>query len=108
MVLTASNVSIAEPDSCFSCGNTSRNHPMTPLIARIAPRRLTDGLVTIPAKTRVRPKARMIGQAVVSGISILSVRLSARGSVSVLILFSIQLFHSAADDVDHGEDHDPN
>ncbi len=63
---------------------------MTPLTARIAPRRLTDELVTMPAKTRVKPKARMIGHAVGAGISIVSVRMSVCASVCLLILFSIQ------------------
>ena len=63
---------------------------MLPLTAKIAPRKLTDQLVTKPAKTKVSPKARMIGHAVGAGISIVSVGLSARASVFVLILFSIQ------------------
>ena len=48
-------------DSCFSCGNTSRNHPMYPLTARIAPRTLTDAVVSKSAKTRVMPNVRTIG-----------------------------------------------
>jgi len=34
--------------SCFSWGNTSRNQPTEPAITRIARRRLTEKLVTIP------------------------------------------------------------
>jgi len=77
---------------------------MPPLIARIAPRRLTDELVTKPAKTKVKPKARIIGHAVGAGISIISVELPVRANVSVLTLFSI----SASNHVNDGEDHDPN
>ncbi len=77
---------------------------MHPLSARIAPRRLTDELVTKPAKTKVRPKARMIGQAVGAGISIVSVRSSAFARASMLVLFSI----SASNDINDGEDDNPN
>jgi hypothetical protein len=77
---------------------------MPPLIARIAPSRLTDGLVTKPAKTKVKPKARMIGHAVGAGISIIFVRLSVRANVSLFTLFSI----SASNQVNDGEDHNPN
>jgi hypothetical protein len=61
---------------------------MHPLTARIAPRKLTAELVTKPAKIKVKPKARMIGQAVGAGISIVAVRPSSRVSMSLLILFS--------------------
>src|SRR5713226_9965951 len=57
-------------DSCFSCGNTSRNHPTQPASVKIAPRMLTEALVTNPAKTNAIPKARMIGHAVGAGSSI--------------------------------------
>ena len=57
-------------DSCFSCGNTSRNQPTQPASVKIAPRMLTEALVTNPAKTNVRPKARTIGHAVGAGSSI--------------------------------------
>src|SRR5260370_8206259 len=57
-------------DSCFSWGNTSRNHPTQPASVKIAPRMLTEALVTNPAKTNVRPKARVIGHAVGAGSSI--------------------------------------
>ena len=62
-------------------------------------------LVTKPAKTKVRPKARMIGHAVGAGISIVSVRsVSSRVVCPMLILFSIQRpMH-----VNDGEDHNPN
>ncbi len=77
---------------------------MPPLIARIAPSRLTDELVTSPAKTKVKPKARMIGHAIGAGISIIFVMLSVRANVSLFTLFSI----SASNQVNNGEDHDPN
>src|SRR5260370_32143527 len=57
-------------DSCFSCGNTSRNHPTQPATMKIATRMLTEALVTNPANTNVSPKARMIGHAVGAGSSI--------------------------------------
>ena len=63
---------------------------MHPLTAKIAPRKLTDQLVTKPAKTKARPKAKVIGHAVGAGISIVFVCPSGRASVSMLILFSIQ------------------
>src|ERR1700693_2529184 len=56
-------------DSCFSCGNTSRNQPRDPVSAKIAPRMLTEALVTNPANTNVKPNARTIGHAVGAGIS---------------------------------------
>jgi len=77
---------------------------MPPLIARTAPRRLTDEVVTKPAKTKVKPKARMIGHAVGAGISMISLTLSVRPDVSVFTLFSI----SASNHVNDSEDHDPN
>ena len=77
---------------------------MPPLIARIAPRILTGELVTIPAKTKVKPKARMMGQAVGAGISMIFLWLSGPANVSRFALFSI----SAPNHVDHSEDHDPN
>ena len=42
---------------------------MYPLTANIAPRTLTDAVVSKPAKTKVMPKARTIGQAVGAGSS---------------------------------------
>lgn len=77
---------------------------MLPLIARIAPSRLTDELVTKPVKTNVKPKARMIGHAVGAGISIIFVGLPVRANVSLFTLLSI----SASNHVNNGEDHDPN
>jgi hypothetical protein len=59
---------------------------MHPLTAKIAPRKLTDQLVTKPAKTKARPKAKVIGHAVGAGISIVSVLSVAR---SFVVRFSI-------------------
>src|ERR1051326_867775 len=53
--------------SCFSCGSTSRNQPVHPLNARIAPKKLTPALVTSPAKISAHPSARTNGQAVDDG-----------------------------------------
>ena len=53
--------------SSFSCGRTSRNHPTQPVTKRIAPRILTEGLVSSPAKSRVMPNARTTGQGVGAG-----------------------------------------
>src|SRR5713226_1602590 len=69
-------------DSCFSCGNTSRNHPTQPANVKIAPRMLTEALVTNPAKTNVRPKARMIGHVVGAGSSIEPVAVVVRADSS--------------------------
>src|SRR5580700_1545899 len=53
--------------SSFSCGRTSRNHPKHPATNRVAPRMLTEALVTRPAMSSVTPNARMMGQAVGAG-----------------------------------------
>jgi hypothetical protein len=45
---------------------------MYPLTANIAPRMLTDAVVSIPANTKVMPNARTIGHAVGAGISTVS------------------------------------
>jgi hypothetical protein len=57
-------------DSCLSWGKTSQNHPTQPVTVKNAPRMLTNALVTNPAKTNVRPKARIMGHAVGAGSSI--------------------------------------
>src|SRR5271163_3543788 len=94
----------ATASSC-SCGKTVRNHPTQPASARAAPRTLTDMLVTSPAKRRVAPKAKMKGQAVGAGTSILrGVRhVSLNCSVAVIIAMSA----SAAQNVNYGKNHNP-
>src|SRR5689334_13319850 len=68
LVATGTGSSNTGTDSCFSCGSTSRNQPTYPVRANIAPRILTDTVVSIPANTRVMPNARTIGQAVGDGM----------------------------------------
>src|ERR1700730_5313806 len=70
LVATVGSFSAIGTDSCFSCGNTSRNQPRDPVSAKITPRMLTELLVTNPANTNVKPNARTIGHAVGAGISI--------------------------------------
>src|ERR1051326_7690791 len=41
--------------SCFSCGSTSRNQPVHPLNARIAPKKLTPAMVTSQPDSRSPP-----------------------------------------------------
>jgi hypothetical protein len=65
--LTAGGSAKTGTDSCFSTGTTSQNHPIDPAAANIAPRTLTETLVTKPAKSNVTPKARTIGHAVGAG-----------------------------------------
>src|SRR5271154_7603019 len=95
----------ATASSC-SCGKTVRNHPTQPASARAAPRTLTDMLVTSPAKRRVAPKAKMKGQAVGAGTSI--VRgvggLSFECSVADVVVMSA----STAENVNYGKNHNPN
>ena len=73
LVLTRSGMSATGTDSIFSCGKTSRNQPMYPQTARIAPSTLTAAFVTMPAATSMTPKARTIGHAVGAGSSTVSV-----------------------------------
>jgi hypothetical protein len=61
---------------------------MQPATVKIAPRMLTDALVTNPAKTNVKPKARTIGHAVGAGSSIEPDRCSGISSVSDVIFQS--------------------
>src|ERR1700733_556761 len=77
-----------------STGRTWRNQPVAPAMVNSAPSTLTEAAVTMPANTRVKPKAKTIGQAVGAGTSILS------GAFIVSPLNS--------DHVNHQEDHDPN
>src|SRR6266853_447311 len=78
-------LSSTETRSCFSSGNASRNQPTQPAIARIAPRRLTAILVTSPANSSVKPKARTIGHAVGAGSSTVFINGStSRGDSSII------------------------
>src|SRR6516164_3358673 len=58
--------------SCCSCGSNCRNQPTHPATARIAPNTLTPMVVSRPAQTNVRPKARTTGHAVGAGNRTLS------------------------------------
>ena len=51
-----------------SRGRTSNHHPWMPLKKQRAPTIETNGLVTRPAKSKVVPKANMIGAEVGAGI----------------------------------------
>src|SRR5713226_9451031 len=83
----------------------SRNQPTVPARASTAPRMLTDMLVTNPAKIKVRPNARTIGQTVGAGSCMVDGVVS-RVSIgdSEAILFPV---FSAADDVDRRENDHP-
>jgi len=59
LVVTGVIFSETDTRSCFSWA-THREQPTEPAITRIAPRRLTEKLVTNPAKPNVRPKASTI------------------------------------------------
>src|SRR5690349_8052860 len=94
----------AMASSC-SCGKTARNHPTQPTSARAAPRTLTDMLVTSPANRRVAPKAKMKGQAVGAGTSI--VRGSREVSFNCSVVNSVAMSPSAAENVNYGKNHNP-
>src|SRR5260370_39561507 len=94
----------AMASSC-SCGKTARNHPTEPTSARAAPRTLTDMLVTSPANRRVAPKARMKGQAVGAGTSIVLGVGKVSFNCSVVDIVAIST--SAAENVNYGKDHNP-
>src|SRR5437899_8841482 len=91
--------------SSCACGKTARNHPTQPASARAAPRTLTDMLVTSPAKSRVAPKARMKGQAVGAGTSIVWGVGKVSFNCSVVDIVAIST--SAAENVNYGKDHNP-
>src|SRR5215467_13238368 len=80
---------------------------MHPASESTAPRMLTETLVTRPANNKVHPKARTNGQAVGAGTSIsLGVcRLSLNSSVISNVAISLP---SASQNVNDGEDDDPN
>src|SRR5438309_1220548 len=95
-------------DSCFSWGNTSRNQPTQPASVKIAPRMLTEVLVTNPAKTNVRPKARMIGHAVGAGSSIVfCIALSVSGGSSSVSEGIFQYLSSSSNHVHDRENDNP-
>src|SRR6201993_5423785 len=91
--------------SSCSCGKTARNHPTQPDSASAAPRTLTDMLVTSPANRRVAPKARMKGQAVGAGTSI--VRGFREVSFNRSVANSVAMSTSASENVNHGKNHNP-
>jgi len=64
--------------------------PNAPAYRQDRARRLTEGLVTRPANSNVRPKARTIGHAVGAGISTVFVWSLAVATSSMVILLSIQ------------------
>src|SRR6267154_5690007 len=94
----------ATASSC-SCGKTARNHPTQPDSASAAPRTLTDMLVTSPANRRVVPKARMNGQAVGAGTSIM--RGGREASFNCSVANSVDMSTSATENVNYGKNHDP-
>src|SRR6187551_2957982 len=85
-----------------SCGtgSTSRNQPTHPATASTRPRALRETVVSRPAHVRASPTARTSGQAVGAGSSISAA--SGRGDVVTGIGVC-----SAPNEVDHGEDDDP-
>src|ERR1700726_3179264 len=91
--------------SSRSWGRTSRNHPTQPANASAAPRTLTDMLVTSPANRRVAPKAKMKGQAVGAGTSI--VRGGREPSFNCSVANSVAMFTSAPENVNYGKNHNP-
>src|SRR5216683_2544374 len=94
----------ATVSSC-GCGKTARNHPTQPASASAAPRTLTDMLVTSPANRRVAPKARMKGQAVGAGTSIVLGVRDVLFNCSVVDIVAIST--SAAENVNYGKNHNP-
>src|SRR5882762_2917747 len=92
----------ATASSC-SCGKTARNHPTQPASASAAPRTLTDMLVTSPAKRRVAPKAKMNGQAVGAGTSIMRGVRKVSFNCSDIVAIST----SAPENVNYGKNHNP-
>src|SRR6266849_7003472 len=97
-----SSVATATASSC-SCGKTARNHPTQPASASAAPRKLTDMLVTSPAKRRVAPKAKMNGQAVGAGTSIVRGVRKVSFNCSDIVAIST----SAPENVNYGKNHNP-
>src|ERR1700690_428004 len=93
----------ATASSC-AYGKTARNHPTQPASASAAPRTLTDMLVTSPAKRRVAPKARMKGQAVEAGTSIVWGVREASFKCSVDL---VAISASAPENVNYGKNHNP-
>src|SRR5271156_1087308 len=68
-------------DSIFSWGKMSRAHPRQPHKANIAPRMLTNAVVTKPVKANARPSAKTIGHRVFAGNITMG---SGSGCVSVI------------------------
>jgi hypothetical protein len=85
-VATAAGSATTGTDSISSCGRTARNQPTEPLTAKIAPKMLTEAVVSIPANTSVMPKAKTIGQAVGAGSSTVFDSLLVFVGISKLIL----------------------
>src|ERR1700691_953498 len=94
----------ATVSSC-AYGKTARNHPTQPTSASAAPRTLTDMLVTSPAKRRAAPKAKMKGQAVGAGTSI--VRGVRHISFNCSVADTVVISTSAPKNVNYGENHNP-
>src|ERR1700746_1024979 len=94
----------ATVSSC-ACGKTARNHPTQPASAKAAPRTLTDMLVPSPANRRGAPKAKMKGQAVGAGTSI--VRGGRDVSFSCSVANSIAMSTSASEKVNYRKNHHP-
>lgn len=104
LVATGTGCSNTGTDSCCSRGRTSRNQPMHPLTAKIAPKMLTAAVVTIPANTNATPRAKTIGHAVGDGSS------TVFGPSSCVFIGTstfVVIYHSTPDDVNHREHHHP-
>src|SRR5262245_32135149 len=106
LVRTRCGMCATGTDSIFSCGKTSRNQPMYPLTASIAPTTLTAAFVTRPATTSITPKAKTIGDAVGAGSSTVSVRRCA-SACELMFRFASCTGVLAPDDVYDREHHDP-
>src|SRR5258708_33970990 len=91
--------------SSRACGKTARNHPTQPASASAAPRTLTEMLVTNPANRRVAPKAKMKGQAVGAGTSI--VRGGREASFNCSVAINVDMSTSATENVNYGKNHHP-
>src|ERR1035438_3010848 len=88
-------------DSWASCGKTWRNHPMAPATLRPSPRMAMARFVTMPARMSETPSASTRGHAVGRGSWI------AAGSVFGCWSCMAVLWLLSAEDVDNGEDDDP-
>src|ERR1700730_16456755 len=106
VVVTSVTCGTTGTNSCASCGRTSRNQPIAPAMATIAPRMLTASLVTNPANSNVVPNASAIGHAVGAGISIVPGLFSfVCVTKSTAILFPSSAPNNVYDDEDYYPNH---